>query len=314
VARTLANPQDVEVILVVDANDPASSAVSHQSLNLRQVVVPPGLTMGSLNMAGYEACRGTYVMLLNDDVIIRTRRWDERVRACLRRLPDDIALIHVNDTLFRDKLCTFPLVSRVFCEICGGVCPREYSRYRIDDHIEDIFNLMSALGKRRTFYLPDLVFEHCNTIEDPRAGRVYASQPSVLALDDRRFEALSAARKEVVLRLLEYIEGLSSSELVAVRRRQLAKFNDPFYLRKPGRQRVDQSGWLRYGAYRWRQSGGLASWACALASRARACAERKGLSGLASAVGRRLGTGGLRQADLRRLAWEARYPALPVGE
>ena len=194
VAATATDPKGIEVVLVVDADDPESIAAAHSSLALRRVVVSPRKTMGDLNRAGYEASGGDYVMLLNDDVIARTRGWDETALACFRRFPDPIVLVHVNDTLFRDRLCTFPLTTRAFCERAGGICPAEYVRYRIDDHIEDVFNLLALLGRRRTVYLPDVVFRHCNTIERPEGDHVYASDPAVLALDAPRFAALFPAQ------------------------------------------------------------------------------------------------------------------------
>jgi hypothetical protein len=308
-AATLSRPDAVEVVLVVDADDPSGDAVRYGRGPLRRVVVPPGLTMGALNMAGYEASLGRHVMLLNDDVTVRTRGWDERALAALRRFPDDIVLVHVNDTLLRDRLCVFPLLSRTYCRLAGGVCPREYVRYRIDDHIEDVFNMLWALGRRRTIYFPDLVFEHHNTVPHPRAGPVYASDPGALPADDARFMALAEARKGLVLRLLEHMEGPGDPELRSWRQRRLALLEDPFYLRKPGRQRVDWSAWLRYLAGRLRQPGALAGWMSVLAERVRGCFRRKGLAGLARAAARRLVGGGVREADLRRAALDARRPA-----
>ena len=150
--------------------------------------------MGALNRAGCEASIGDYVMLLNDDVIARTPGWDATALACFRRFPDPFVLVHVNDSIFRDRLCTFPLTTRAFCDRAGGICPAEYVRYRIDDHIEDVFNLLALLGRRRTVYLPDVVFRHCNTVERPEGDRVYASDPAVLALDAPRFTALFPAQ------------------------------------------------------------------------------------------------------------------------
>src|SRR5438445_12213521 len=103
-AGTAAHPGRLEVVLVVDADDPAS-LVQHPLLTVRHVVVPPGQTMGTLNNAGYDASTGAYVMLLNDDVIVRTPGWDATVLACFRRFPDPFVLVHVNDTLMRDHLC-----------------------------------------------------------------------------------------------------------------------------------------------------------------------------------------------------------------
>jgi glycosyltransferase involved in cell wall biosynthesis len=286
-AETAARPDALEVVLVVDADDPASAAARHDALALRHVVAQPGLTMGALNTEGYEASSGDYLMLLNDDVVARTPAWDGEVRACFRRFPDGIVLVHPNDTLLREHLCTFPVVSRRFCELAGGICPREYARYRIDDHIEDVFNLLGVLGERRTVYLPEVIFEHLNAVEHPGAGRVYQSDPAVLALDAPRFEALFASRKELVLRLLDHMDRRTR---IATRtaRGKLERVTDPLALRVPGRQWVWSAGRLRPGISRFHRLRALATWCAALPGRARACVRQRGYRGLARAVGRRL--------------------------
>lgn len=271
VAATASRPERLEVVLVIDADDPASHGIAHPKLTIRRVVVPLGLTMGALNSAGYEASAGDYLMLLNDDVIVRTRGWDRAALACFRRFPDPFVLVHVNDTLIREHLCTFPLVSRAYCELAGGICPRDYVRYRIDDHIEDPFNLLAFLGVRRTMYLPDVVFEHTNAVEHPTAGRVYESVPAILAVDAPRFDVLFADRKELALRMLTAIGGDTDAA-----RRRMDAITDPFALRAPGRQIVVRAPW-------WKRPG-----VRAMVSRARACIRTKGYRGLVRAAACRL--------------------------
>jgi hypothetical protein len=270
VAATARRPDQIEVILVADEDDSASLGVRHPRLKLREVVGPTGRAMGALNAAGARAASGAYLMLLNDDVVVRTRGWDEIALACFRRFPDPFALVHVNDTLMRDHLCTFPLVSREFCDLAGGICPEVYNRYRIDDHIEDVFNLLAALGERRVVYLPDVVFEHTNAVEHPGAGRVYQSDPALLAQDAPLFDALLPARKELALRLLERIRETPAT---AAQQETLAKLADSFALRTKGRQIVVRLPW-------WRRSGQLAGGAATMWRRARECARRQGYRGL----------------------------------
>jgi glycosyltransferase involved in cell wall biosynthesis len=288
VARTASDPETIEVVLVIDNDDRKSAAVRHPLLTLKHVNVPPGLTMGSLNMEGYGASAGRYLMLLNDDVVARTPRWDEQVLACMRRFPDDIVLVHVNDTLLRENLCTFPLLSRTFCELAGGICPREYVRYRIDDHIEDVFNLLAFLGHSRSVYLPDVVFEHFNAVDHPQAGRIYQSAPDILAIDAPQFDALFAARKEFALRLVDHIEGKTNPAATAARRAMLGTISDPFALRIPGRQQVVRHPWWRRAVAQARHPDKLWHGGAALLTRAWDCVRRKGVAGLAQAVGRRI--------------------------
>jgi hypothetical protein len=232
-------PDELEVVLVIDADDRESLESRFAALRVQQVVVEPGQTMGALNGAGYRASTGAYLMLLNDDVVARTVGWDEKVLASFRSFPDDIVLVHVNDTLLREALCTFPIVSRAFCELTGGICPADYVRYRIDDHIEDIFNLLGVLGERRTVYLPDVVFEHLNAAEQPWGAIEYHSDAQVLAVDAPRFDALAPERKELAVRLKQFIMDRARERQQQRWRSRLESIQDPFALRVPSRLRVE---------------------------------------------------------------------------
>lgn len=234
--ETTARHADIEVVLVIDEDDLPTRAFRDDRVRVRRVVVPPGLPMGALNQAAYAASAGRYVMLLNDDVVARTPGWDERVSACVRRFADGIVLVHVNDTLMRDHLCTFPLVSRTFCELAGGLCPADYRRYRIDDHVEDVFNLLAHLGERRAVYLDDVVFEHRNSVVMPEGHREYHSDPAILAADAPRFLDYFPHRKEVALRLLRHIDPAGWPRRAVEARRRLSGIDDPFSLRIQGRQ------------------------------------------------------------------------------
>ena len=277
VAATASRPARLEVVLVTDQDDPESHTAGHPKLAVRCIAGPAGRTMGALNAAGYEASRGEYVMLLNDDVIIQTRGWDTTIISCFRRFPDPVALVHVNDTLIRDYLCTFPILSREYCELIGGICPVAYRRYRIDDHIEDVFNLLAVLGHRRAAYLPDVIFEHLNAVQHPTAGLVYESEPNILAQDAPLFESLFPLRKELVLRVLDYIEGGSDPAVTADRRAVLDTITNPFALRTPGRQHVVRASW-------WKRAPGMAARAW---TRGVACYRRGGWGGITRAVARR---------------------------
>lgn len=275
-ADITARPEALEIVLVVDADDPASLTIAEPRLSLRHVIAQAGQTMGGLNMAGYEAARGDYLMLLNDDVVARTPAWDEAVRSCFTAFADDMVLVHVNDLVFQKHLCTFPIVSRAFCELAGGICPREYRRYRIDDHIEDCFNLLGVLGERRIVYAPKIVFEHANYVANAHGLRQYFSDPDILAIDAPRFEQLLDQRKATALRVNARIHG--RSDVPASWRRRLDRVNGSLRLRTPNRQKI------------LTPTGIVEPWDLepSLWERVRGCARTKGWRGVAAAVGRRL--------------------------
>jgi glycosyltransferase involved in cell wall biosynthesis len=239
---TAANPESIELIAVVDEDDVQSRDFQYSALVFHTVVVPPGLSMGELNLAGYRTALGRYLMLLNDDVIARTAGWDAILKSVLEHYPDGIVLGHVNDLLFSQKLCTFPLLTRDFCDLSGGIGRPEYRRYRIDDHIHNIFDLLHTLGHTRRIYLPDVVFEHCNTVEGAEGVHTYAPDNAIQEEDTRAFEQLATERRRVALACVERIEGPAAEQKRAERLALLEACADPVALRRPEHARVVRSG------------------------------------------------------------------------
>jgi glycosyltransferase involved in cell wall biosynthesis len=246
--ETARNPDSLEVITIVDADDPESLEVSCEGVRIERVLVPPGLTMGELNLAGYRVARGRYLMLLNDDVVACTLDWDIHLQQVMESFPDGIVLAHVNDLLFRDTLCTFPVLTREFCEIAGGVCRPEYRRYRIDDHIHHLFDLIYLLGHRRRVFLPDVVFEHRLGVVNDSGALQYVPDPSIHRLDSGDFERLIEDRRRVALECAERIEKGAGAPEREDRMRVLRQFPDSIAIRRREHARL----WRPPGAGAWR--------------------------------------------------------------
>jgi GT2 family glycosyltransferase len=240
IVDTTARVDDVEIVLCFDDDDTESHKISDDRLIIRKVVLPKGATMGALNKACFDASTGRYVMLLNDDVILRTKGWDKVVSDIFASFRDDIALIHVNDLLFREKLCTFPMLSRRAClEI--GICPTEYKRYRIDDHIYDTYNMLAYLGHKRIVYLPDVIFEHDNYAHGSNAqgqhfksedNKVYTPNQEILDLDAGIFDQKISERKQNALKLSALIEQSLYHERKASYQSLLSGIKDSFGYRR----------------------------------------------------------------------------------
>lgn len=236
--ETASFPQRLEVVIVVDEDDAAMADFHFDALAVKRVTVAGGLNMGELNRSAYAASSGRYVFLVNDDIIARTVRWDERILAEFQRYPDGIVLIHVNDLLFGDHLCTFPFVSRVFADGCGGICPPDYYRHRIDDHIYHIFNMLAYLGHKRIVYLPDVVFEHDHYTLDQQGTRVYADSGVIHPPDAALFDSLSDVRTTMALDLVDLIQKACRAQEREIHRIRLDALPDAFCIRSPEYVRV----------------------------------------------------------------------------
>lgn len=242
VKATTAQLDTTELILIMDADDQETLSFEYDEFPIKRIVVEPGLTMGALNMAGYEAATGDYIMLLNDDVIIRTENWDKKVLAAFNSFADGIVLVHVNDRIFEEKLCTFPFLSRRYCEIAGGICPVHYVRYRIDDHIYNVFNLLAILGRLRILYLPDVIFEHTNYVLNAFRSPEYRPDESIHRIDTQRFDHLLPERKQLALRLMGHIDCHADSEKWQLRENLLKPITDSVALRRHEYIRVRLEG------------------------------------------------------------------------
>ena len=227
---------EIEIVLVVDSDDGDARGFEYPGLNIRIVEGPPGRTMGALNMAGYRAATGRYLMLMNDDVVIRTPAWDDQVLEVFECYPDGIVLVHINETIFRETLCTFPLLTRAFCELAGGICSEGYLRYRIDDHIHNVFDLLTLLGHRRRIFLPGVVFQHLNLTET-EGGHAYVVNPEIHAIDTLRFDALLPERKRLALAAMEVIDRHVRARNRQVWETKLAPVGDSVAIRDPAHAR-----------------------------------------------------------------------------
>jgi GT2 family glycosyltransferase len=233
IKATTTNPDAIEIVLVIDADDEESIQFGYDGIAIRKVQVPPGLTMGALNMSGYRAASGRYLMLLNDDVILRTAGWDEQVLDAFRSVPDGMVLAHVNDLVFQETLCIFPFLSREFCAIAGGICQENYRRYRIDDHIHNIFDLVSLLGHNRRIYLPEVVFEHTNVETSDGGTAHYVPDPAIHEIDTRLFDSLLDERRKIALEVVSRIHGHRNSEQQSTWRKKLDSVTDSVAIRRP---------------------------------------------------------------------------------
>ena len=197
---------DLEVVLYIDADDRETQETFSPSLRISKVIGAPGQTMGKMNARCYEASSGRYVMLVNDDVIFRTRSWDLRVLESFDSFGDGIALVYGNDLDQGGAVPTFPIVSRVVCDVLGEICPSGYRNLHIESHLFDIFNQLGNLGHHRIRYLDDVLFEHMHyTLGKAAYDSTYRKKSQ--RADDLLFLALDDERTYKAKLLLRYIEA-----------------------------------------------------------------------------------------------------------
>lgn len=270
VRDTTSDLSRLEILLGVDEDDVLSREVKVEGLEVKYVTLQPGQAMGWMNCRIADHATGKYIMLQNDDIVARTPGWDDIIRGYLKRFEDEIVLIHVNDLLFNERLCCFPLISRTYCELVG-LCPEDYKRYRIDDNIFDIFCLLAYLGERRIVYLPEVVFEHIN-FEVHNGQKAYYLNAPAFQHDATLYAHRWGQRKQDALKLLRFIQQHARRREEEQALRRVATLSDQFLLRRPELLQVCQGKAEGMGFNGNAVTIGLYS-ADVYAPRARACIE-----------------------------------------
>src|ERR1700760_1202401 len=77
VARS-AHPELIEVVLYADDDDPGSHHFTSDQITLK-LIIGPRRTMGAYSGICLRHATGEITIALNDDVVIRTPEWDEKV-------------------------------------------------------------------------------------------------------------------------------------------------------------------------------------------------------------------------------------------
>lgn len=205
IKQTTLNLENIEVILYTDDDDLESQKISCDTFSVVKIIQERGKTMGEITRICYSKSSGKYIMLLNDDVIFRTKDWDDKVLDAFSKFKDEIALVYGDDLYQGKKMASFPVLSRVVCDLMGSICPLEYKRIFIDVHIFDIFKKLQKLGYSRIVYLEDVIFEHLHydagksSIDASYASRDIIYDQQVLIMSEDR-------RKNIALKIADYIE------------------------------------------------------------------------------------------------------------
>ncbi|WP_298254091.1 glycosyltransferase family 2 protein [Bradyrhizobium sp.] len=203
VAAQSAHPELIEVILCVDDDDPASHCIASSRIALKTIIVPRQ-TMGAYNAICLENATGEITIAVNDDIIIRTKGWDEKIRALDKRYVDGIYLGYPNDLFKGEKVCTFPVLSRKTCEVLAEPYPGIYKGAFIDVHLMDIFRRLERRGYPRMIYVEDIVFEHVHYRTNPELLDATYRERARFG-DDATFIALAPVRRMEADRLFEYV-------------------------------------------------------------------------------------------------------------
>jgi len=214
----LANkPRKIEIIMRVDDDDKVGlEAISDlEAANLEvalvKVIKPRNEYLSDLWDECYELASADRIMACADDCIFRTKDWDLTIVAASPNPDKVVYFMYGNDTIQKNFLATFPIVSRAWVECAGFFMPRGYKRDWCDTHLHDIairlkkehrINLLT-LG----WYFKDIIFEH----QHPAHKRQFKydqtySDRLKMPCEKKQYDARTAERSKIATRIAEYIK------------------------------------------------------------------------------------------------------------
>ena len=208
IAKTTETLSAVEVIVCVDEDDPASHALDHSDVIVKRIIVPRQ-NMGAYNAICLQNSSGSISIAINDDMVIRTQGWDQKIRTIDDQHKDGIYLAYSNDLFKGKNQATFPILSKQLTDLIEAPYPFDYKGAFIDIHLMDIFMRLKAKGKDRLVYIPDVVFEHLHfrTSNEIAFDETYADRNRFG--DDETFVRLSNLRQSQADKMLAHIDKQS---------------------------------------------------------------------------------------------------------
>ncbi|MCD4830499.1 MAG: glycosyltransferase [Anaerohalosphaeraceae bacterium] len=213
IVATTSNPDLLEIFLFVDEDDIESRQIDSPLLDIRKVIIPlDGSGMADIFKLFSDKNTARYMMLLNDDLVFRTKNWDVKMLEAFSQFPDDLALVYPNDLYYGEKLSCFPVISQALSELLGGTCHTGYKSHSIDSHIFDIFERLAKLGYERRKYLSKVIVEHMHygvSIASYKDDNFYPDHSDDISL----YSSLAEHRQQIAVKIAQHIQSHPKKDL-----------------------------------------------------------------------------------------------------
>ena len=114
------SPELIEFVIYLD-NDDNSDYELFQ--NLATIVRGERVYMGKMFSECILKATGKTIIVCNDDVVVKTKKWDDILYEKLKLYDDNVFLFYPNDLNKGADLCTFPIFSKDFFLKFSGSLP-----------------------------------------------------------------------------------------------------------------------------------------------------------------------------------------------
>ena len=198
-ATTAYHPERIELLFYIDNDDPVID--DYRKLiegwqghlgRIEAIYGPPISVSKSWNDIA-KIAKGDILKMSNDDLIYRTGGWDDVLDREVKKYPDDIYCMWFNDMLHRQRMCTFPIISRKWYDTVGYFAPGVFAFFYNDTWVHDI---AKRIG--REHYIDEVIQEHMHfTVKKSKFDETYRrARDRANSNDDGRIYKESADKRE----------------------------------------------------------------------------------------------------------------------
>ena len=159
--KTTFDLSTIELISIHDNDDKSFNEIKFNNCKFKNIqIMTEQSSMGFYNSECLKKSSGESIILINDDVIFKTKNWDKLVNDLALKYLDKIYLGYGNDLFKGPKLPTFPILNRSLINIIKDPFPVEYNGAFIDTHLNDLFQIIRKKHQNRIEYLEKFIIEH----------------------------------------------------------------------------------------------------------------------------------------------------------
>jgi len=148
-------PDLIEMSVYVDNDDIATQEYLKTMKGDIKITIGERITLSDMLNVAYKKATADIILCGSDDLIFRTKDWDERVINVFNQSKDKLILVFPDDLILRNSLASFFFLHRRWIETLGYVLPPYYSCDMCDVWMDEISKM---IGRR--IYLPDVIIEH----------------------------------------------------------------------------------------------------------------------------------------------------------
>jgi len=150
---TASKPNKIEFLFYVDEDDKSfPSGFTNEKIKL---INGPRIWISLALNVLYTRSRGEIIMYCGDDVVFRTKEWDDIIRNEFDKVPDKICLVHTNDGILHSKdIARHGFLHRKWFKTLGSPFPA------LRGMPNDLWCSETATVLKRMRYIDDVIIEH----------------------------------------------------------------------------------------------------------------------------------------------------------